>query len=351
MSEPRNAAMLQTAVPALPGGSFRWTLSQPGMSLAFLLAVLWAYWPTFHALAYRWASDPQYTHGYLVPVFALIVLWWRRHLLRESVGSALGAVVTGLTLLFLAVGLRQLGAMQALELLDELSLLPCLAGICLMLGGWSVLRWAWPALAFLMFILPIPYQAAALSSPLRNFATLSSVYALQTLGVPAIAEGNIIIVDEMHIGVVEACSGLGMLMTFFALSTAVAFVMRRPMIERLIVFASAVPIGVLMNVARITVTVFLYRCSTAEVAHIVFHDLAGWVMMPTALCVLYLEMRFLESLWPGVKPTGADTTQESPAWLAAIVARSGHPQNFPIPPHARPSGNAPEPERAPVVAP
>src|SRR4051794_34774 len=42
------------------------------------LSLLWAYWPTFSEMAERWSSDPQYSHGYLVPVFALFLLWLRR---------------------------------------------------------------------------------------------------------------------------------------------------------------------------------------------------------------------------------------------------------------------------------
>jgi exosortase/archaeosortase family protein len=98
------------------------------------------------------------------------------------------------------------------------------------------------------------------------------------------------------VGVVEACSGLGMLMTFFALSAGLALVIQRPLVDRVVVFLSAVPVGVLMNVLRITVTVFLYEAASAELATLVFHDLAGWIMMPLALGVLWLELLFLARL-------------------------------------------------------
>jgi exosortase len=266
-----------------------------------LLGLLWSYWPTLGTLARRWAHDPQYTHGYVVPIFALIVLWFRRD---QLAWDRLAPSWWGVVFLLLGAGLRQVGAMLYVELLEGFSLLPSLVGVCLLLGGWAMLRWAWPALTFLLFILPLPYQVDVLSQPLRRLATVASTYALQTLGLPAIAEGNIIVVDDLRVGVIEACSGLGMLMTFFALSTAVAFVMNRPLSERVLIFVSAVPVGVLMNVMRITVTVFLLRFANAEVARFVFHEVAGWVMMPLALVVLWLEMRFLEKLWVSEKPTG-----------------------------------------------
>src|SRR5262249_31078856 len=160
-----------------------------------------------------------------------------------------------------------------------------------------LLRWAWPAVVFLLFLLPLPYQVdVLLANPLRRVATVCSTYALQTLGVPAVSQGNVILIDDLKVGVAEACSGLGMLMTFFALSTAVAFIIQRPLLDKAIIFLSAIPVGVIMNVLRITVTVFLFRFADAEVARAVFHDVAGWVMMPLALLVLLLELRFLKHL-------------------------------------------------------
>src|SRR5205823_5999270 len=135
-----------------------------------------------------------------------------------------------------------------------------------------------------------------LTHPLRRVATVCSTYALQTMGLPAVARGNIIFINQLEVGVVEACSGLGMLMTFFALSAAVALVVQRPMLDRVVIFLSAVPVGVLMNVVRITVTVLLYEAANPQLAQVVFHDVAGWVMMPMALAVLGLELWFLGRL-------------------------------------------------------
>jgi exosortase/archaeosortase family protein len=73
--------------------------------------------------------------------------------------------------------------------------------------------------------------------------------------------------------------------------------MRRGWFDRLTIFLSAVPIGVLMNVLRITVTVWLYQVADAHTARVVFHDVAGWVMMPAALLLMWLELLFLSRLW------------------------------------------------------
>ena len=130
----------------------------------------------------------------------------------------------------------------------------------------------------------------------RRIGTEASVYVMQTLGLPALAEGNVIVLDESRIGVAEACSGLRMLMIFFSLTTAVAMISRRPLWERLLVFFSAVPIALIANIGRITVTGTLYWMDYSELAEVVFHDVAGWLMMPFALLLLWIEFWLLSRL-------------------------------------------------------
>src|SRR5581483_4191267 len=114
--------------------------------------------------------------------------------------------------LLAAAALRLAGAAFYVDWFDAVSLLPCLAGLCVLLGGPAALKWAGPSVAFLVFMLPLPYTAeVALARPLQSLATATSTYALQTLGVPALAEGNVIVIGQYRLGVVEACSGLGML--------------------------------------------------------------------------------------------------------------------------------------------
>jgi len=246
-------------------------------------------------MAREWSSNPHYSHGYLVPLFALALLWLR----RDSRGHARPQVnLWGLGLIGIGVLLRLVSAYIYFDWLDALSLLPVLAGLCLLLGGWPLLRWSWPAIAFLFFMIPLPYTLeTGLAYPLRRVATLASNYCLQTLGLPAVAEGNVIRMNEIKIGVVEACSGLSMLMIFFALSTAVAIVIRRPVWEKLVIVVSAVPIALFANVVRIAVTGILHMTIGSELANAFFHDFAGWMMMPLALALLWLELQLFARLF------------------------------------------------------
>jgi exosortase len=242
----------------------------------------------------KWAQDPQYSHGYLVPAFSLYLLWWRRDRLQ---GTRLEPRWWGVGLLGVGFALRLAGAYFYFAWFEAVSLLPMLAGTALLLGGYPALRWAAPAVGFLVFMIPLPFRLeTGLAQPLQQIATQASTYTLQTLGFPALAEGNVILVDKARIGVVEACSGLGMLLLFFALATALVIRVERPWYERLVIVASAAPVAVAANVVRITVTAFLHLTVGGRWADLVFHDLAGWLMMPLALGMLWAELRILSRL-------------------------------------------------------
>jgi exosortase len=270
--------------------------------LAGLLAMglIWFYWPTVAEMVHRWSTDPRYAHGYLVPVFAVVLLWLRR---QRLAGFTLRPSLGGLALIGVALALRLAGAYFYFGWLEAASLLPALAGLCVLVGGWRSLRWSWPAIAFLIFMVPLPFRLeGALAYPLQRVATKASTYALQTLGFPALAEGNVILLDDVEIGVVEACSGLSMLFTFFAMAIGVVLVIRTPWLDKILIVASAIPIALLMNVIRITVTGVLHETVGSRVANLVFHDLAGWLMMPMAVGLLWLELALLARLFVAPAP-------------------------------------------------
>lgn len=258
-----------------------------------MAGLVWAYWPALQAMADKWANNPQYSHGYLVPLFGVFLLWYRRDQMPQTASPSWWGLVPVLA----ASGIGFVGAYLFFGWLDEIALLTSLFGVALLFGGWQGFRWAWPAIAFLVFMLPLPYRLeVGFAQPLQRIATVASTYALQTIGLPASSRGNVIHLDKIRIGVVEACSGLSMLMTFCAFSTAVAIIIKRPWSDRLIVLLSAVPIAVATNVARIVTTGVLHETTSKEWAEDFFHKKAGWMMMPLALAILWFELWLLGRL-------------------------------------------------------
>ncbi len=259
-------------------------------SLAVLaVGLLWAFWPILVAMAERWSNDPRYAHGYLVPVFSLAMLWMRRSQIR---GKRLRSSSRGLALIALGAVILLVDGYFRQGTIEGLALLAYLAGVAMVLGGWPALRWSWPSIMFLAFMIPLPWQLEnALGLPLHWLTTLASTFTLQTLGLMAFAEGNMIQLNDAHIGVVEACRGLSMMLTFIALAVGMALIVDRPLLERIILVLSAIPVALVANIARITVAGILHETISGQIADkFYYHDLAGWVMIPFALVLYWCEI-------------------------------------------------------------
>ncbi len=261
--------------------------------LSLLLA--WAYWPTIAFLYQKWCSDPQYSHGFLVPIFSAYLLNQNRDPLLNATLKP-WPIVGAIVLLFAFV-LRALGGGLLFYQLDAISLLVAVAGVVLCLAGGRVCRLCGPAIGFLIFAIPLPYELERnVGGPLKIAATTASTFLLQTCGFPAIAEGNLILIDDVKLGVVDACSGLKMLMTFAAFSIGAVLLSGRTNFEKLIVLLGIVPISLLTNVLRITATGITNTFTDDKATNHLLHDVYGWLMMPLGLALLGLELWILKRL-------------------------------------------------------
>jgi exosortase len=288
----------QTKPPSQSGTD--WDEVVPWAALGVLvLVVIWGYWNSLCEVALEW-QRPQYSHGWLIPAFTIALLWMRLNPLGPV---RIAERWWGLGVVAVSLALRVLTAFYSLEVPEMMTLVPTLIGCFLLVGGWKALRWAGPAVAFLIFMFPLPWSVEnALLVPLQNIATKASTYALQTMGIGAYHVGNHISIEKLTLGVVDACSGLRMTTIFVALSVAIVLVTDRPWWERLIVLVSAIPIAIIVNVTRITVTGLAHLYVGKELADKIFHDWAGWLMVPMALILLFLELKILTHLFVEVEP-------------------------------------------------
>jgi len=268
--------------------------AQPLATLVMLGGVLFvAYWQCLSITAGRW-DDPLYSHGYVVPLFAAALLWMRREPLSRPTPAAQWA---GLGLLASGLGLWLASTHFAFITPMLVSFVPSLAGVFLLAGGWRLMRWAGPAVAFLVFMFPLPsFIKEGILERLQHLATIASTFALQTLGVAAHHEGNRILIGELKMGVVDACSGLRMSTNLLALVVAVLLITKRPWWDRVIVLISAVPLALAVNVVRITATGLIFLAFGTDRWGEQFHHWSGFAMMPLAIGLLYLELVVLSKL-------------------------------------------------------
>jgi exosortase len=242
----------------------------------------------------RWISEPQYSHGFVIPLMAVVLGWMTRD--RMLAGRA-RCSLTGFALLVLGVIAHLTADYLYMEAADGAAFLICICGLVLLIWGRRFFAGIWPACIFLMFMLPLPFQLERLlSDPLQVMGADVSAWCIQTCGIPAIAVGNTILMGDTQLGVADACSGLRMLMVFLAISAATVIVSRRSGWEKLLIMFSAVPIALICNVVRIVVTAIAHQTAGRAVADLVFHDMSGWLMMPLAMLLQYLELRLFDWL-------------------------------------------------------
>jgi exosortase len=270
--------------------------------------LVWAYLPMLRVFADKWVNDPQYSHGLLVPFFSAFLVWRA----RQAKAPALRPLpIIGCALLVGILGLRAAAGALLFHQLDAASLLLALVAVSLAVGGAPLLKCTGPAIAFLVFMIPLPYELERnIGSPLKTAATVSSTFLLQTLGLPAIRDGNIILIDDVRLGVVDACSGLKMMATFAAFSIGAVLLMQRSRFEKLLIVLGIAPIAVLTNVLRITLTGASFAFITHKGAQNFLHDLYGYMMILIGLALLALEMWVLKRLVvdepapaPGARPS------------------------------------------------
>ncbi|MDA7503502.1 exosortase/archaeosortase family protein [bacterium] len=120
--------------------------------MTLMLAGLWVYWPTVQLLFNKWNNSPEYSHGYLVPIFSIVLLWNKIDLLDLS---KLKVNVWGIGLIAIAMVTRFLSFRYYMEWFDLLSIIPFVGGIVLLSGGWHAFKWSASSVLFLAFMLPL----------------------------------------------------------------------------------------------------------------------------------------------------------------------------------------------------
>lgn len=264
--------------------------------VALLAALAFMYAKSFHD-AYKAWLKPDYSHGFLVPLFSAYLIYrsWPEAPRKIRWPNLWGlAFLAGGLAIFLIAGITDFSK----EWLQGFSLVINLCGVVLLLGGWSALKWSWPAIAFLIFMFQLPYKVEiALGGYLQKIAAMASEFVLQTIGYPCYREGVVLHVKDRILEVEKACSGLSMLLTFVALSVGMAILVRRPWLDRILLLVASIPVAIFANVIRISLTGVLYNEAGKEFGDKVFHDFAGWMMMPIALVILWLGLKVLDWVW------------------------------------------------------
>jgi len=251
--------------------------------LAGLILMLYA--SVLKDLVLQWWTDPDYGHGFFVPLFSGYILWHER---KRWTKTEIKPSNFGFVVMLGAIGLLLLGSLGAELFTSRFSLLVLLAGMILFLAGWKMLRAVSFPLGYLMWMIPFPVIIYnQITFPLQLIASRLATAGLELAQVPVLRDGNILIMSNYSLEVVEACSGIRSLMTLMALAVAYGYLVSPRRWVRYVLAALMVPIAIVTNAIRIMGAGILARHFGPAAAEGFLHEFSGWAIFLVALVLMF----------------------------------------------------------------
>ena len=244
----------------------------------------------------KWNRE-EYSHGYMIPLVSLFLIAQKATELGRLrlEGSWLGVSCTLLGFILLI-----LGELSSLYTIIHYGFLVAFTGFLMAAAGLRSVTVIWPALAYLIFMIPLPnFLYFNLSSQLQLLSSSIGVAVIRLFDISVFLEGNVIDLGSYQLQVVEACSGLRYLFPLMSFGFLIAYLYQAPVWQRAIIFLSTIPITVFMNSFRIAVIGITVNYWGIQAAEGFLHDFEGWVVFMSCLGILALEIALLHKLTRG----------------------------------------------------
>jgi exosortase len=260
--------------------------------LAFLFLLLYS--PVYPSLVRAWFDDSNNSHGILIPIVSIYLVWRLRDKIREIPSQPSTA---GLVLLTLSLAAYLISYLVDLVLPARVTIISTLAGLVLFNWGWHVFSLVLFPILFLFFMIPVPDTLLDLIAfPLQLLVAQLSATLLDWSGIPVYAQGNVLHFASYSFEVVEACSGIRSLVSFLAIGTLLAYHMECSWGKRVLLMISTFPLAIAANLMRVLGTGVLANFFGPSIARSFLHDLSGFLVF--ALGVLL----FMGEAWLLNKP-------------------------------------------------
>jgi exosortase len=227
-------------------------------------------------------KNEEYSHIFLVPFVAAAMIYVRRARFRycKSTGTFLGFVIAGI-----GWAIHVFGFYHNFESLWHLGAVMVVIGCVLSVFGKHALFRFFPAIAVLIFLIPVPGMLRLrLAAPLETWTAQISELLLNAIGMAVTRSGNRLLVGDQAVNIAEACNGLRMVFALILVSYFFGFALPLRNSVRFIILLASPFAAILCNVARILPTVWLYGHSRQ--AGEVFHNYSGWLMLPISFLIL-----------------------------------------------------------------
>jgi exosortase len=245
---------------------------------------------TYDASCYQWLTShwqttSNYSHGPLIPLIAVALVWWKRQeIFQQTIHpSTWGPVVVGL-----AMGVYYFGVKAFQPRFVVLSFVLLLYGLTLALGGRGLFRVLFFPITFLLLMIPLNFLDELVGFPLRMYVAQGSTALLNWFGISAVRVGTAIYSPVFHFDVADPCSGIRSLMALATVTAAYAYVTQTVQWKRWVLFLSAMPLAMLGNLARVTAVAIVAQVYGQDAAN-KFHDYgSGYIIFGVALSTMVI---------------------------------------------------------------
>lgn len=236
-------------------------------------------------------KDEESGHVLLVPIVVVWLVWVRRGRFArwDAEPSWLGPAFVGLGWFCWSFGYRQ----NNIHTLWHGGAILAALGAFLTFAGRGLLRKFFPAVAVLVFMIPVATaRRHQIAAPLQTATATVTQAVCETIGMHVDRSGNLLTINGQDVAVAEACNGMRMVITLFLVCYVMAFTSPLHTYVRILVLVASPLVAVCCNVIRLTPTVWMFGNTSREAAQR-FHDISGWVMLFVAFFVLSGIVRVL----------------------------------------------------------
>lgn len=254
--------------------------------LAYIVTFAFLFNDVVIKLVNDWATDDNYSHGFLIVPISLYLAWERRDALMRA---ALAPSWFGLLVILGGVALLIAGTLGAELFVTRIGLLAVLSGSILFVLGWNHLRLLAFPLALLLLMIPIPaILFNQVAFPLQLLASRFASDVLSMVGIPVLREGNVIILANTTLEVAEACSGIRSLVSLITLGILLGYFTESRLWVRWLLALATIPTAIFANGLRVAGTGILAHYWGPEAAEGFFHTFSGWLVFAFAFGMVLL---------------------------------------------------------------
>jgi EpsI family protein len=293
------------------------TWPRPGVSTvlaygAVIATILAVHAPAIAAMRRLWDFSPMYSYGYLVPFVSAFLVWSRwpalmAARLQPSIGLGLAALAAW-ALLF------AVGRLATVALAEELALVVAVAAAVLWAWGLAGMRIVWPAVAYLLLMVPLwDGFTEPLHPRFQNLSASIGVRILDAFGIPAHRDGTFITLSNLTLEVARACSGVNYLVAVLALGLPLGYLYLRSPWRRVVLIVSGLIIAALSNSLRVAMIGILVHLEVGVPLHGPGHVLQGLFVSGIGFVALFVSLALLRRGDRPVDATAPAATVVRPA--------------------------------------